>query len=311
MKRVALVTIEKNNREKKGLFNNILYILRELFDVFMPNKIETKMIGEDITLYIIKMFMIEDTVRMKLEKIFRYIIEQEIEAVAFESYFMSNYYEEILDFIKHSGICLSKGDNISFPLIVNTLKKILKAKGLSLGETDVAMLTDESTDYIEAFIRYLAPAIKYLTYVCKEESNIRFIIDDIFDSLGFSIRVCTDLKQCIKEVNLIINLSSNNIVTDINTTSNIVIFNIKSITGIGQIPKNISVLNDILIDISPISATPLDNEQKYKLCEMYILSKLDKLYLLKQNVSDKNCQLIYDCFKSNGFRITGLDGINL
>ena len=311
MKRIALVTIDKGVYQKDNILYNISLVFRNLVHMFIPNKIDINIIEDQITLYVIKIFTKENTIKIKLERLFKYIIEQQIDVVAFDKDIMDNYYENIQEFIKDSGIYLSNGDNVFFTLIIRTLKKVLKTKGWSLGNIDVAIVSETDSYYAQTFIKQLSPHVKYLTYVCKERSDFRVLIDDIFNNLGFSIRICSDIKQCINEVNLIINLTNKNIVTSSSNTNNIVICNIADIDNIKVIPANVSILKDISIALTKTIKLLLENKMRYKLCEMYILSKLDKLYLLKQEPDEYDFSQIYSSFRDNGFKILGLDGINL
>lgn len=309
-KGVLIISANKsaNTHKATGLMSKTI----DIFSFLIPNKIYSLIFEqEQIVLYIVRIPDVSDLkVSARIKRIFEWIDREGISVVSFDKYFLQNHGEHIS---KHDYMVaeVSFGDNILFSLVIRTLKKILKSKGLDIDQVDTAIISDGKSRYEIDFIKYLSPHVKYLTYVCQESIKIKRLIDDIFDNLGISIRVCTNIKECIGDIGLIVNLAPKTVIPkNLYSKNKTVIYDMYGVVDTNK--ENISILNDIIIDI-PMFEIPIDinNLDKYALCEMFILLKLNKLHLLKQYATEHELQEIYECFKKMGSKIIRLDGINL
>lgn len=316
MVKAALIILDSTTKnQKNSIFSKIAEKLIDYFYTFIPNKIERITLDEGLmTINVIRIPIAgdlkQDNLNQRLGKILNWLEKERVSVVSFDNYIADNCYEFVKR-VQQLGISISYGYNLFYPIAIKTIKKLLKSKGLDLNNIDMAIVADEDSSYEVELIKYLSPQIKYLTFVCDKNIKVQGLIDDIFNNFGFSIRVCSSIKECINELDLIFNISNKTLSQkDLRTKKKIVIFNV--FTPIDIHKENISVLNDIEIDISTKIQLPsqINNKYKYNICEIYILAKLDKLYLLKHQSIENDFENIYNYFKNN-FKICSLNGINL
>lgn len=312
MTKAALIILERNNEKISG-FSKFLRKIIGQFEALSPNKTESIALDdENFSLNIVKIPKIaveSGKLKARLEKLSKWLQKEEISLMAYDEYFENNL--DLESIIKRLDIEISYGNNIFFSFEIRVLKKLLKSKGLDISDTDTVIVSDGSSKYETGYIKYLSTLVKYLTYVASN-INIKELIDDIFNNLGFSIRVCPNIKDCIGDGGLIINLTRDEVVSKgVKVNDRLIVRNIADISANSK--SNITVLNEINIDISSKFKilTEIENKYKYRICEMYILSKLGKLYLLKQIAEENELKVIYDCIKNEGFRIVGLSGSNI
>lgn len=311
MRKMALVEFRGNEVENDKRIPKILDFIKQNFKSILGFERSSLVLDDEIEFYIFKIHCSEKAILKTLNKIFQLMSRQGIDVVSFDEYLLDNYINQILHFTNSNNIYLSYGDNLMYPVLVRTIKKILKSKGYDIREVEVAIISEEKTRHTENLIRYFAPQAKYLTYVELGNSRLDNIINDIFINQGFSIRVCNDLNKCIKDVKLIINLSNRKIYQIESAIDKILVFNMYKTSNDIKASKNISVLNEILIDISSVIRSNANRKNNYKLAEMYILFKLDKLYVLKQNLSEEQFNQIYQFSKDYNIKVDSLEGINL
>lgn len=316
MKKIALITCDNlEGLKKDSIINKLSSTMKTIFYGFLPNKTDKLTLeDEQLILFVIKIpngkNVRTEKITSRLEDVWLWMKEEKINAVSFDKYLTNNYHEHILKNLVQMGTHICYGNKVFLSLAVKTLKRVLKSKGLAMSEVDVAIVSDGKSDYEVELIKYLSPHVRYLTYVCGNNNKISWLIDDIFNNLGFCIRICSNIKECINDVGLIINLTADDIIPkNLFIKSKIIVFNINGNLITNR--ANITVVNDIAIDISSKIPLNIDNKCKYSLCEMYILSKLDKLYLLKQYVYERDFEDIIGCFNASCFKITSIDGVNL
>lgn len=312
MNKATLIVLESYNEKFSG-FGKILRKMVGPFEALIPNKIENIVLqDEDFTLNIVqipKMAVECGRLEARLERLSKWFQKEEIGLVAIDEYIENNPALELI--IKKSGAEVSYGSNVFFSFEIRTLKKLFKSKGLDISDIDTVIVSDGSSKYETGYIKYFSPFAKYLTYV-SSNINIKELIDDIFNNFGFSIRVCSNIKDCIGEAGLVINLTKDEVIPKgTKLKSELIVRNVAN--SLSSSRSSLTVLNEINIDISSKFKihTDIKNKYKYRICEQYILSKLGKLYLLKKVAEENDLKEIYDCIKNEGFKIIGLDGKNI
>ena len=313
MTKAALIILENDkNVEESSILRSIINKTFGFIEVLIPNKIERiDLPSENFSLDIVKIPRIVGEgkrLESRLKKLSKWIQKEGISLLAFDEDIENN--PILVSIFKKSSVEVSYRSNIFFSFEIRVLKSLLKSKGLDIKDTDTVIVSNGTSKYETGYIKYLSTCVKYLTYV-SSNINIEGLIDDLFNDFGFSIRVCSNIKDCIEEAGLVINLTNDEVIPKGAKLKNRLV--VRNIVGKLSNSNNVTVLNEINIDISSRFKiqTKIENKYKYKICELYVLTKLGKLYLLKQFAEENDLKVIHECIKNEGFKTTGLNGKNI
>ena len=153
-------------------------------------------------------------------------------------------------------------------MIVDVLDYIIKNKSIKTGETQIAIMVNNLTDYTLKNILKIANEYKSLTIVTNHINKLQKVEEKIYEELGLRIIVSNNKKKSLSKANIIINIDfPEELINKYNIFDEAIIINICGNIKINKKRFNGIIVNDFDIGFDNIEENV--NYYKYYSKELY------------------------------------------
>jgi len=191
------------------------------------------------------------------------------------------------------------------------LNDLCEKKAFSIRDIDIAVIQGEDDLLPYLIIKLLSPVVKFITLVTGQKEVMERKIEEICDETGLSVRITDNLKDVLKNSDLIINYG------------NIKISGIKNSIDLNSIIINYGELEDLVPEIKKIVICGIDIglTDKYlqafekeifkfysstEIAEIVLTNKTDeKIDNLHNFLDFKAIEKIKEYFREEGFYVKG------
>lgn len=213
--------------------------------------------------------------------------------------------------------CIKKrysGQYLYMSLLLHMINEMLTSNRKDINELEIAIINGEDKEKLFAIIHLLLPKIKYLTLISKKEDLLEENINEICSDAGLSIRLASDTKSALKDIDLIINLSNSyEFKPSHKLKSSAIILNFdEAITSCASI-ENV-IINRIDIGLptilkSKVEANLLKSFSSLEVTEIVLSHKYDiENKILEADYNYEGMKILAKGFKEGGYKIEGFIG---
>ena len=161
------------------------------------------------------------------------------------------------------------------------LKDLCSRRGLNIREIDIAIVQGEDDLLPYIIIKLLSPVVKFITLVTEQRDLMDKKIEEVCDETGLSVRITDNLKDVLKNCDLVINygkLKTAGIKNNIN--SNAIIINYGELENtLAEIKK--AIINGVDIGLGDKYLQGFEKEifkfySSTEIAEIVLISKIDR-----------------------------------
>lgn len=96
-------------------------------------------------------------------------------------------------------------------ILIDLINMVCAKKGVKLNELDVSVISGSNYCELIRVISKLSVLVKYLTVVADSKETIENGVNDILEETGLAVGITSDLKNALRNSQLVINLSRQNL----------------------------------------------------------------------------------------------------
>jgi hypothetical protein len=302
---------------KEKPLNSITYKIRSIFKgreiQIKVNKVE---LYKDLNMYIIKIQNTIENLLLIKQKQLNDILRS-VSDICMKNNIRDCIIPESLPDKFQSIGCIKKkfsGQYLYMSILQNILNDLLSGNKNSIDELEIAVINGDSEERLFTIIHLLMPKIKYLTIITEDKEFLENNINRICSETGLSIRLTSDIKNTLKDIDLIINLNSSITFKEIHKLkpSTVMINYAEPITSWASV-ENV-IINKIDIGIPTVLKNKMDSNYiksftSLEFSEIILSHKLNiEDDILGDHYNCDNMQILANAFKQCGFRIEGFFG---
>ena len=287
------ILTKKHKRETK-LFQKVIYIYKNIFNIITKKKIEEKNIW---ILPLQGKYSIK-----KIEKLLKKI------AIYTENiYVFSNELDniELYKLINKYSINYLKGKQLNKYLIIKILEYINKLQNKQLTNLEISILINDVSELNLYLIEKLSKLVKSVKIVSSNIYKFKKLEEKLYNDFGIALQFSNSYKNSLQKTSFIINLDYN--IIDINEYE---IFNKAIIINCTENNINIKskLFNGIVINSCDIK---FKKEIRDKFRKINIYDKYNNLLLYESNINEeKDFDAIFEKLDEDKVIITNLIGNN-
>jgi hypothetical protein len=224
--------------------------------------------------------------------------------------------ENVPDKLQAIG-CINRkysGHYLYMSLVLHMINEMISGNKKELKDLEIAIVNGNDENKLFAIIQLLLQKIKYLTLIVEKEELLEKNINEICSETGLSIRLTSDMKTALKDIDLIINLNNSyELKHTSKLKSNTIILNFgAAITSLASV-ENV-IINKIDIGLpsmlkSKLNTNLLMDFNSLELSEIVLSHKYgveDKI--LESHYNYESMQILAKRFKEDGYKIEGFFG---
>jgi hypothetical protein len=302
---------------KEKPINTITSKIRNIFRAkeiqLKTNKIE---LYKNLNMYEIKLqYTIDDLINMK-EKHLNDILRS-ISDICMKNNIRNCFIPEYLPEKFQTIECIKKklsGQYLYMSLLHQIISELFPENKKDINDLEIAIINGDKEEKLFAVINLLMPKAKYLTILTEEKEYLDRNVNKIYCDTGLSISVASDMKNALKDIDLIINLNNS---YELKST-----FKLKPRSVIINYSESIinwTTIGNIIVNKVDIGL-PMTLKSKVDLNLFKNFSNLEFSEIVlchKYNIEDEviegqyNCEdmdIIAKCFKESGYKIEGFFG---